>query len=97
MDGAIASNAQTASELATTIKNSLSGYLGFSLSTIAGDVPVSASGVHDDGLAPEITRALNDWENLITADAKAIEDIAGEISSLDSDLVYGLMGLGSGQ
>ena len=69
--------------------------MDFSLSDLFGDVPVSASSVHD-GLSTAITRALDDWGKLIASDAKAIENTAGEFASLDSAVAQGLLGIDGG-
>lgn len=95
MGNAISSNSKSASELAATVEGSLAGYLGFKLSELNGDVPVSASCVHD-GCSGYINTALEDWGKLIAADAKAIEDTAGVFASLDSDLAQGLLGIEGG-
>ena len=89
---AIASNQDAADELAARVQGSLKGYLGLSLSDLNYIVPVSASGMHDS-LSDGIKRALDDWEKLIKADAKAIEDTADKFESSDSALAQELLGM----
>ena len=89
----IVSNEAAANELAMSIKTQLGEYLGFRLHDLSWAVPVNAGSRHD-GLSPEITKALNAWENLIDADAKAIVDAAGEFAAFDNALAAQLMGAG---
>ena len=96
MSNTLSSNEQAASGLAATIQTSLEQYLGFNLSVLSVDVPVAGSGM-PDALAPEVTRALRAWRNLIDSDAKAIEAAASELASFDDFLAQQLMGVGGGQ
>ena len=94
MSGTIQTNTDAAGELATTVTNSLEGYLGFSLSVIAGDATVSGSADHD-GLQSSINAALSTWRELITSDAKALVDADAAFSSQDSIIAQVLLGVGS--
>lgn len=89
------SNDEGAQSLATTVKQALSGYTGFNLSSVYGAAPSSGSGEHD-GMSGNISQALGAWEELIDSDAKALIAAASELGGVDSSLAQKLMGVGEG-
>lgn len=88
----IQSNSEGASSLAGTIKDALSGYLGFKIESIELPAPVSGSYDHDS-LSSGIAKALESWEMLIDSDAHALIITASDLEGADSSAARMLMGI----
>lgn len=80
----IASNAQAGSQLADTLRSQLGGYTSFRLGSVAGSAPVSASYMHDGGVAEGIAAAMRAWDALVGADAQAVVDACAAFDEADS-------------
>lgn len=93
MTGRIQSSSEGASALASTIKESMRGYLDFSLNSISSSATVSGSTDHDN-LSNGISSSLSAWEALIDSDATALVTNATILEGVDGTIAQKLMGVG---
>ncbi len=92
MTATIQTDEGAAGTLAEEVRGALGEYPSFTLLTMSGLSPVSASAIHD-GFSVPIKNALDTWSDLIVSDAQALMSIASELKSLDEAQARQLLGI----